>query len=80
MPTVGEKLFTFRSILLHSSPRKKQKIVFHVFYFCFALFLMQKGIHETDLCMWGLGVNSLPERITSMGGKFLWDVSWNLIR
>jgi predicted dehydrogenase len=32
-----------------------------------------QGIHETDLCMWGLGVKSLPERITSMGGKFLWD-------
>lgn len=32
-----------------------------------------QGIHETDLCLWGLGVNSLPERITSMGGKFLWD-------
>jgi len=32
-----------------------------------------QGIHETDLCMWGLGVNSLPDRITSMGGKFLWD-------
>ncbi|SHF00800.1 Predicted dehydrogenase [Mariniphaga anaerophila] len=32
-----------------------------------------QGIHETDLCMWGLGVNELPERITSMGGKFLWD-------
>jgi len=32
-----------------------------------------QGIHETDLCMWGLGLNSLPERITSMGGKFLWD-------
>jgi len=32
-----------------------------------------QGIHETDLCMWGLGVESLPERITSMGGKFLWD-------
>jgi predicted dehydrogenase len=32
-----------------------------------------QGIHETDLCMWGLGVTSLPERITSMGGKFLWD-------
>lgn len=31
-----------------------------------------QGIHETDLCMWGLGVG-LPERITSMGGKFLWD-------
>jgi len=32
-----------------------------------------QGIHETDLCMWGLGVDSLPENITSMGGKFLWD-------
>ena len=32
-----------------------------------------QGIHETDLCMWGLGVDSLPEKITSMGGKFLWD-------
>jgi predicted dehydrogenase len=32
-----------------------------------------QGIHETDLCMWGLGVTSLPERITSMGGKFLWN-------
>jgi len=32
-----------------------------------------QGIHETDLCMWGLGVNTLPERITSMGAKFLWD-------
>jgi len=32
-----------------------------------------QGIHETDLCMWGLGVDHLPERITSMGGKFLWN-------
>ncbi len=32
-----------------------------------------QGIHETDLCMWGLGVDTLPTRITSMGGKFLWD-------
>ncbi|MDR2139558.1 MAG: Gfo/Idh/MocA family oxidoreductase [Tannerella sp.] len=31
-----------------------------------------QGIHETDLCMWGLNVG-LPERITSMGGKFLWN-------
>jgi predicted dehydrogenase len=31
-----------------------------------------QGIHETDLCMWGLNVG-LPERITSTGGKFLWD-------
>lgn len=31
-----------------------------------------QGIHETDLCMWGLDVG-LPEEITSMGGKFLWD-------
>jgi len=31
-----------------------------------------QGIHETDMCMWGLDVG-LPPRITSMGGKFLWD-------
>lgn len=31
-----------------------------------------QGIHETDLCMWGLDVG-LPAKITSMGGKFLWD-------
>ena len=34
-----------------------------------------QGIHETDLCMWGLGVDKLPERITAMGGKFLWNDS-----
>ena len=32
-----------------------------------------QGIHETDMCMWGLGVNSLPSRVTGMGGKFLFD-------
>jgi predicted dehydrogenase len=31
-----------------------------------------QGIHETDLCMWGLDVG-LPEKITAMGGKFLFD-------
>ncbi|HZH72087.1 MAG TPA: Gfo/Idh/MocA family oxidoreductase [Mariniphaga sp.] len=31
-----------------------------------------QGIHETDMCMWGLDVG-LPTKITSMGGKFLWD-------
>ena len=32
-----------------------------------------QGIHETDMCMWGLGVKTLPRKITSMGGKFLFD-------
>jgi predicted dehydrogenase len=32
-----------------------------------------QGIHETDMCMWGLGVDTLPSKITAMGGKFLWD-------
>ena len=32
-----------------------------------------QGIHETDMCMWGLGLDTLPNRITSMGGKFLFD-------
>ncbi len=31
-----------------------------------------QGIHETDMCMWGLDVG-LPTKIASMGGKFLWD-------
>ena len=32
-----------------------------------------QGIHETDMCMWGLGVDTFPEKITSSGGKFLWN-------
>ncbi len=32
-----------------------------------------QGIHETDMCMWGLGVDSLPKKITAMGDKFLFD-------
>jgi predicted dehydrogenase len=31
-----------------------------------------QGVHETDLCMWGLDVG-LPEVITAGGGKFLFD-------
>jgi len=31
-----------------------------------------QGVHETDLCMWGLNVG-LPERITAGGGKFLFN-------
>ena len=31
-----------------------------------------QGIHETDLLLWGLNVG-LPNEITAMGGKFLWD-------
>ncbi len=32
-----------------------------------------QGIHETDMCLWGLGLEKLPSKITSMGGKFLFD-------
>jgi len=32
-----------------------------------------QGIHETDMCLWGLGVKTLPDKVTSMGGKFLFD-------
>lgn len=31
-----------------------------------------QGVHETDLCMWGLDVG-FPEEITSTGGKYLWN-------
>ena len=34
-----------------------------------------QGIHETDMCMWGLGVDTFPDKITSAGGKFLWNDS-----
>lgn len=32
-----------------------------------------QGVHETDMCMWGLGVETLPDQVCAMGGKFLWD-------
>ena len=36
-----------------------------------------QGVHETDMCLWGLGDEGagigLPTDISSMGGKFLWD-------
>ena len=31
-----------------------------------------QGVHETDMCLWGLGVQ-FPSQIVSLGGKFLWD-------
>ena len=31
-----------------------------------------QGVHEMDLCRWGLGVG-LPDRVQSMGGRFLFD-------
>jgi predicted dehydrogenase len=31
-----------------------------------------QGVHEMDLARWGLGV-SLPSKIQSMGGRFMWD-------
>jgi predicted dehydrogenase len=32
-----------------------------------------QGVHETDMCLWGMGVTELPDKINGMGGKFLWD-------
>lgn len=31
-----------------------------------------QGVHETDMCLWGMGLG-LPSEINAMGGKFLWD-------
>lgn len=31
-----------------------------------------QGVHQLDAARWGLGVN-VPYRVTSMGGKLLWD-------
>lgn len=35
--------------------------------------LGNQGTHETDMCLWGLGLNTLPSEIVAMGGKFLFD-------
>jgi predicted dehydrogenase len=32
-----------------------------------------QGIHETDMCLWGLGLETFPSEIVAMGGKFLFD-------
>jgi predicted dehydrogenase len=32
-----------------------------------------QGVHEADMCMWGLGLTTLPTHISASGGKFLWD-------
>ena len=32
--------------------------------------LGNQGIHEMDLCRWALGVNELPPRVLSVGGRF----------
>ena len=34
--------------------------------------LGNQGTHQTDMCLWGLGVG-LPDEIAAFGGKFLWD-------
>jgi predicted dehydrogenase len=31
-----------------------------------------QGVHELDMCLWGLGVQ-FPRQISASGGKFLWD-------
>ncbi len=32
-----------------------------------------QGVHQTDMCLWGLGMKSLPDKVVAMGGRFLWD-------
>jgi predicted dehydrogenase len=34
--------------------------------------IANQGVHETDMCLWGLGVEH-PTYVTASGGKFLWD-------
>lgn len=35
--------------------------------------LGNNGIHMLDVCRWALGKNTLPERVMSIGGRFVWD-------
>jgi predicted dehydrogenase len=31
------------------------------------------GVHDIDIARWGLGVDTLPSRVTSIGGKYFFD-------
>jgi predicted dehydrogenase len=35
--------------------------------------LCNQGVHQTDMCLWGLGAAGLPTDIAALGGKFLFD-------
>jgi len=32
-----------------------------------------QGVHEMDICRWGLGKNTLPKNVFSTGGKYVYD-------
>ena len=32
-----------------------------------------QGVHEIDIARWVLGINELPRRVISLGGRFLWN-------
>jgi len=32
-----------------------------------------QGVHEIDMARWCLGVTTLPRRVMSLGGRFVWD-------
>ncbi len=32
-----------------------------------------QGVHQTDMCLWGLGIDTHPDKVCAMGGKFLWN-------
>jgi predicted dehydrogenase len=32
-----------------------------------------QGVHEMDICLWGLGRTAWPQSVSSTGGKFVWE-------
>jgi predicted dehydrogenase len=32
-----------------------------------------QGVHEIDIARWVLGINEMPRRVISLGGRFIWD-------
>jgi predicted dehydrogenase len=32
-----------------------------------------QGVHEMDICLWGLGRGGWPASVSSLGGKFIWQ-------
>ena len=32
-----------------------------------------QGVHEMDICLWGMGKTGWPESVSSTGGKYVWE-------
>jgi len=55
-------------------PYSKNKFAYnwHWFWDTGNGYIGNQGVHQMDICAWGLGRTGWPESVTSSGGKFVW--------